>query len=74
MFPNMRQYYDVKSGKYPTVEVNKEEFLEKCKAAGMPEAKAKSQLTICSIMGSNILIGNEMLKIKKEVKEEKKEE
>lgn len=64
MFPNMQKYYDMKSDKYPVIEVTEEEFRQKCIIAGMTQEKTEFNINICKSLGSNVLVGEEMLKIK----------
>jgi len=64
MFPNMQKYYEMKAGKFPTVEVDEAEFVRLMIEAGETEEKAKFHATISKGLGSSVMVGDKMLKIK----------
>lgn len=64
MFPNMQQYMKAKYGNLPEVEVTREQFIDKMMATGVTKEKAESHATICKLMGSSVMIGEEMVSIK----------
>lgn len=64
MFPNMQRYMRAKYGNLPEVEVTREQFIEKMMATGVTKEKAESHATITKLMGSSVMIGEEMVSIK----------
>jgi hypothetical protein len=53
-----------KYGNLAHVEVTKEEFIQRMMATGVTKEKAESHATISKLMGSSVMIGEEMVSIK----------
>ncbi len=66
MSPDMQLYMKAKYGNLPTVEVTKEEFIKLMMDSGKTEKDAEFQAKIGIAMGSACMIGDRMVKIKKE--------
>lgn len=66
MFPNMNRYLEMreKAKTLPQVEVTEEEFVRLMVEAGETEEKAKFSANISKGLGSSVMIGDKMVKIK----------
>ena len=66
MFPYMSRYVEMKqkAQSLPTVEVDEAEFVRLMVEAGETEEKAKFQAKISKGLGSEVMVGDKMLKIK----------
>ena len=52
-----------KAANSPRIEVDEQEFVRRCIAAGMSESDAELQLKVAKGLGSDVLIGNELLSV-----------
>lgn len=65
MFPDTSKYLDAKNKDRPLREVTNEEFIAIMVAAGKTKSQASLQATLCVGLGSQVLCGDEWLKVKK---------
>lgn len=61
MFPNIQEYFNMKSNSYR--KVTEEEFIKIAIDSGKTESEAKFQLNICKTLKSGVKIGDEIIEI-----------
>lgn len=61
-FPNLNQYHKAKT--LPQIEVSEEEFIKLMVESGETEDKAKFHATMSKGLGSAVMIGEKVVKIK----------